>query len=157
MLEGGNARRCSVKSIIEASPCVRMKGVVRERKCAVLLLPIIAPTAKPYDSGSELENPCNFEYDGYNCSSLAHEPGGVERNKDFATRHPRMSVDCGISTDRGMSMNRIHLIEVNRHGSLLPQVSMSTTNPLFWCPFVLLSPLHRRRYRPLLSALVANV
>ena len=79
-----------------------MKGVVRKRKRAVLPPPITAPSANPYDSGSELENPRGFEYDAYNRSSLAHELGGVELdNKGFATHRPRMSFDSGLSTDQG--------------------------------------------------------
>jgi hypothetical protein len=35
-----------------------------------------------------------------NRSSLAHELGGVELNKGFATHRPRMSFDSGVSTDQ---------------------------------------------------------
>jgi len=101
MLGGGHVRRRSVGSIIEASPCVRVRGVVKKRKRAVLPPPVKAPTANPYDSGSELENPRGFEYDAYNRSSLAQELGVVELNKGFATHRPRMSFDSAASTDQG--------------------------------------------------------
>jgi len=101
MLGGGHVRRRSVGSIIEASPCVRVRGVVKKRKRAVLPPPVKAPTANPYDSGSELENPRGFEYDAYNRNSLAQELGVVELNKGFATHRPRMSFDSAASTDQG--------------------------------------------------------
>lgn len=74
---------------------------MKKRKRAILPPPIKAPTANPYDSGSELENPCGFEYDAYNCSSLAEELGVVELNKGFATHRPRMSFNSAASMDQG--------------------------------------------------------
>ena len=100
MLGGGQVHRRSVGSIIEASPCVRVQGVMKKRKRAILPPPVKAPTANLYGSGSELENPHGCEYDVYSRSSLAQELSAVELNKGFATHRPRTSFDSGASADQ---------------------------------------------------------
>ncbi|KIM47257.1 hypothetical protein M413DRAFT_271799 [Hebeloma cylindrosporum] len=109
MLGGGHARRRSVGSIIEASPCVRVRGVVRKRKrAAVILPPPTHPIHGPYDSGSEVEHPrakSAFapydEEEAYNRSSLAHELSGVLGVEDVNLKghRPRMSFDSWVSID----------------------------------------------------------
>src|SRR6266567_771878 len=88
---GGHVRRCSVGSIIEASPCVRAKGVVRKRKCTVAAPPVVVnPSNNPYDSGSELENARGYAAP-YNRNSLAHEFEAAEIN------HCQLSFDSSAA------------------------------------------------------------
>jgi len=70
MLGGGHVRGRSLGSIIEASPCVRVRGVVWKRKRSIAApLEVVNPNNNLYDSGS-VENaryyraPSNREY-GY--------------------------------------------------------------------------------------------
>lgn len=135
---------------------------MKKRKRAALPPPVKAPIANPYDSGSELENPCSFEYDSYNRSLLVHELGVVELNKGFATHRPRMSFDSEASTDQGPGRYDDDYAPDSLHRNKSAQVS--AVDPIvnglqisILCPFALLLHLHRRRPWPLHSALVANV
>jgi len=97
MLGGGHVRRRSVGSIIEASPCVRVRGVVRKRKRTIAAPPtVVNPSSRnPYDSGSELENPRGYEAP-YNRNSLADEFEAVE------IKHHQTSFDASAGLqDRG--------------------------------------------------------
>jgi len=75
-----------------------------------------------------------WEYNAYNCSSLSHELGGVELDKEFAThRHHILFKRWGINGWSGgmiMIMCRIRLINVNWSGFLL---LMPISMPMLSC------------------------